>query len=116
MDTITVFQFRADGRSALVFRSLVSGATGISVRYLQWMVLSGKQMQGFESLSSNPQMIFWDKEEQINFYSIIESEPQAEIPEALLGYYTSRFLSFQGKSEVIRAERKSITNLLDLKI
>ncbi|MBK8812287.1 MAG: hypothetical protein IPN69_16375 [Acidobacteria bacterium] len=104
MDTITVFEFRADGRSALAFRSLVSGATGISVRYLQWMVLSGKQLEAFESLSSNPQMIFWDKEEQINFYSIIESEPQANAggPWDI----THSRLSPSGKSEVIRAERK----------
>lgn len=104
LDQISVFEIRADGRSALAFRSLLSGATGMSVRYLQWMVVSEKSVVGFESLSDNPRMIFWDKEGRINYNAIVESEPKANAggPWDAVWYR----LSPSGKVEVVQADRR----------
>lgn len=57
-------------RKALILRANDAGATGIGANFENWFIQLDSRSISFRSLSDNPNLIFWDKNGVLNYYSI----------------------------------------------
>ena len=104
LDRLVVFEVRHEKKKALAFRSYVSGATGISVNYYQWFIQFGNYSVIFESLSGNPNLIFWDINDELNYYLIDYSDKFPESNNIILNLFRYK-ISPSGKSRLVSEEK-----------
>lgn len=107
LDRLVVYEVQHEEKKVLAFRSIISGATGISGNYSQWFIQSDNYSIIFESLSENPSLIFWDKNDALNYYSVDYSQ---KFPENQNGNNTVLNLfrykiSPNGESQLVSEER-----------
>jgi len=69
-DMLTAFRLRHRGKSVLLLRGNVAGATGLAGSFNNWYVQLGSRPVMFRSLAENPRLIFWDKGGLLNYYLV----------------------------------------------
>jgi hypothetical protein len=78
-ETNTVaYELQSDDKKALLISSYSRQATGLSADYESWFVQLDNHSVEFFSFSSEPRLIFFDKDGLLNYYSVDYSDELAE--------------------------------------
>lgn len=67
---LVVLEFRRREKTALVFGSYNTKATGLASNFQNWYIRLDSQSIIFLSLSEDPRLIFWDRSGLLNYYAI----------------------------------------------
>jgi hypothetical protein len=68
-------ELKNNRQKALLLRSHSRGATGLSSSLEDWHIeIENFYSDGFWSFSRNPNLVFWDKDGLLNYYSVIYSD------------------------------------------
>lgn len=107
LDRLVIFEVRLKEKKVLAFRSIISGATGISVNYSQWFIQFDNYSIIFESLSENPSLVFWDKNDALNYYLVDYSDKLPENKNGTnIALYLLRYkINPNGESQLVGEER-----------
>ncbi len=107
MEMLVTFKLQRKERNVLILRANVAGATGIASSFNNWYLQLDNQSIKFLSLSENPELIFWDKDGLLNYYSVkytsefIVNKDWDNVTFDLLRYS----ISPDGESQLVREER-----------
>lgn len=106
-EMLVAFELRHKEKKALILRANVAGATGIAANFENWFVQLDNHSINFRSLSKNPELIFWDKDGSLNYYSVdygekfLKNRDWDNLTEDLL----RNKISLDGESQLISEER-----------
>ncbi|HRK52231.1 MAG TPA: hypothetical protein PLN05_17570 [Pyrinomonadaceae bacterium] len=70
MEMLATFELRTKKKEALILRANIARATGIAANFANWFIQLDNRSINFRSLSKNPELIFWDKDGLLNYYSV----------------------------------------------
>jgi hypothetical protein len=70
IDMLATFELPHKEKNVLILRANVAGATGIGSSFRNWYIQLDNQSIKFLSLAENPRLIFWDKDDSLNYYSV----------------------------------------------
>lgn len=74
-DDLLAAELKNKQRKALLLRSTSYGATGLATSLENWHIeIDNFYSDEFWSFSRNPKLIFWDKNDLLNYYSVIYSD------------------------------------------
>jgi len=69
-DNLVAYELRHNDHRALLLGSTNLGATGIAANFQNWYLNLNNHSVKFLSLSENPNLVFWDKDGLLNYYSV----------------------------------------------
>ena len=74
-DELIVFELKNQRGKALLLSSTSYGATGLATNLESWRIqIDDLKSVDFWSFSKNPRLVFWDRENRLNYYSVVYSD------------------------------------------
>jgi hypothetical protein len=107
-DELLAAELRNNQQKALLLRSTSYGATGLATSLENWHIeIEGVYSDTFWSFSKNPKLVFWDKDDLLNYFSIVYSDEFIENKDwENLTLDIERYkVSSDGKAQLISEER-----------
>jgi hypothetical protein len=105
-DTFKGFELRNKNTSVILISGNVAGATGIASNFRNWFIQINGKVVRFRSLSENPQLIFWARDDSLNFYSVDYSADFNGDWDNVTFDVSEYKVNGQGESELMNVERK----------
>lgn len=104
---LKAFELKNEKKKTLILSSIVMGATGKAANFEAWYVQTANRPVEFRSLSENPNLIFWDRNGSLNYYSVDYGSTSLDNGEDWK--YTLDLLRYRvgsgGESELVAEER-----------
>lgn len=104
---VLIYRFKGPRQTALIMITTRVGRPLSADSIQDWFIQVGENAVRFKSIATNPNLIFWDKEGRLNYFTLLYSDVVAKDGSSNLASLDLRRLRLlDGITEVIEEEKK----------
>lgn len=112
---LLAYRFKGARQTALLMHTTRIGDPVSEDSIQDWFVQVGQNVVRFKSIATNPNLLFWDKEGGLNYFTVLYSEvAMKNVSSNFVSLDFKRFRLLDGDTPVLIEEQKSVRCMLTI--